>query len=293
MAHYFWRALQRRNDIELFVTGPFFGDWIPWNGGMQLPQKYVMYPDLPLPSQSARMLVDPLMIEVQMPEHMRNPDLWLQVDAGWHLSKRPNANVVAHVQTDPHCIKQTYILPKSYSDFNFCMQSCYMEDGEHFLPYAYDPELHFLDPEKEKINDACLVGLHYEQRSALVMALRSKGYKVHYSIGEVYDEFRSIYNQSKIALSWSSMQDTPTRVWEALGFGNLLVANRTPDLATFFVDNEHYLGFSNLEEGVSKVEWALSNWDEAQKIIDAGHRKVNGHTWDRRVTQLLETCRVK
>ena len=293
MAHYFWRALERRDDIELYVTGPFFGDWIPWEYGMRIPQRYVKQPDLPLPQQSVKMLIDPMLIEVQMPEHMRHPDLWLQVDAGWHLAKRPNAEVVALVETDPHVLKPNYDLPKSYSDFTFCMQTPYMLDGEHYLPYAYDVEAHHPEPETEKIYDACLIGLHYPQRSELVSGLQSKGYKVHYSIGEIYDEYRHIYNQSKIALSWSTLDDMPSRVWEAFAMGNLLVTNRVPDLPTFFVEDNHYLGFSNVKEGIAKVEWALSNWDKAQKIAEAGHRKVNGNSWDKRIAQILNVCRLR
>jgi len=292
MMHYFWRAFERRDDVELFVGGPFFGDWIPWNYGMRISQRYVKFPDLPLPTQSAGMKVNPELFDAQMPEHMRNPDLWLQVDAGWHLASRPKAGVVAHIQTDPHVLKASYVLPKSYSDVSFCMQTPYMESDEQYLPYAYDPEIHYLDPKVEKIYDACLVGLHYTQRDALVNGIRSKGYSVHYSIGEIYDEYRLLYNQSKLALSWSTLQDMPARVWEAFALGNLLVTNRLPDLPTFFVEDEHYLGFSNAEEGIAKADWALQNWDKAKKIASAGHRKVNGHSWDKRAQQILEICKI-
>lgn len=293
MLHYFWRAFERRNDVDLYVLGPFFGDWIPWNYSMRLPQKYVKYPDLCLPQQSARIPVDPILAEVQLPEHMRNPDLWLQIDANWHFAKRPTAQVVAHIQTDPHVLKEYYQLPKSYSDANFCMQQFYMEDGEHYLPYGYDPELHYPDPNVEKIYDACLIGLHYDNRTMLVEELKKRKHGVYYSIGEIYDEYRIKYNQSKIALSWSTLQDMPARTWEAFGMGNLLVSNRVPDMANFFVENDHYLGFSNLQEAIDKVEWALSHPEEAQKIADAGHRKVNGNTWDRRVQQVLEVCKLR
>lgn len=293
MLHWFWRAFERRDDIELFVTGPFFGSSIPWNNGMQLPQKYVKHPDLPLPQQSARMTIGSTIVEVQMPEHMRNPDLWIQIDAGWHFSNRPNAEIVALVETDPHVLKSHYQCPKAYSDFTFCMQTPYIESGEFYLPYGYDPEIHQQNQEVEKEYDACLIGLHYNSRSALVSSLQSKGYKVHYSIGEIYDEYRRIYNASKIALSWSSKEDLCARNWEALAMRNILVANRVPDMSSFFSEGDHYLGFSTLEEAVSKVEWALKNPEEANKIADAGHRKVRHHTYDNRVQQLLETVRLR
>lgn len=292
MMHLFWRAFERRDDIDLFVTGPFFDDWTPWCYGMKLPRKYVKYPNLGLPTSSANARIDPLLVELQMPEEKRNPDLWLQVDAGFHFSRRPNADVVALVETDPHVLKASYELPKSYSDKTFCMQMEYMVDGECYLPYAYDPEIHYPEPETKKIYDACLIGLHYEQRTELVNALIKKGYKVQYSIGEIYDEYRHLYNQSKIALSWSTLKDMPSRVWEAFGMGNLLVTNRVPDLKNFFVEYDHYLGFDDTKEAVEKVEWALSNWHEAEMIAEAGHRKVFPHSWDARISEILETCKL-
>ena len=290
MARYFWDALDRRGDCEVYAVGPFFDDWIPWNYSMKLPQKYVKVPYFTLPQSVAVTKPSYSLIEMNMPKDL---DLFLVIDAGWHFSTRPTADVVALIETDPHVLKGNYQLPKSYSDVVFTMQTPYIEAGEQYLPYAYDPTIHYPEPETEKIYDACLIGLHYPQRDALVTGLRNKGYNVHYSIGEIYDDYRHIYNQSKIALSWSTLLDMPARVWEAFGMGNLLVTNRVPDLPTFFTENDHYLGFSTVEEGISKVEWALANWDEAQKIADAGHRKVNGNTYDARVRQILETCKLR
>jgi hypothetical protein len=290
MLHYFWRALERREDVELCVVGPFTGARIPWNGGMTLPQKYVKTPDIALPENSQRIKPNSILVEAQLP--WDEVDLWLQVDAGWHVSNRPtNAKVVAHVQTDPHVLKDHYKVPKSYSDYSFCMQHAYMEEGEFYLPYAYDPTIHF-PVGIDKIYDACMIGLHYEQRNNLVKRLRDRGLSVHYSIGEIYNEYREIYNQSRIALSWSSLEDTPARVFEALGMGLPLVCNRTPDLSNFFVEGEHYLGFTSVEEAEKQTLKLLSDKELRLEIANAGHRKVQRHTWDNRVQEILETCRL-
>src|SRR3989304_9306774 len=134
MLHYFWRAFERREDIELFVTGPFFDDWIPWSGGLTLPKKYVKVPHFPLPRNMSN--IPSTVVEAQLPW---KPNLWLEIDAGWHFNNKPNANIVAHIQTDPHVLKDFYKIPKARSDFVFCMQTPYMENGEVYLPYAYDP----------------------------------------------------------------------------------------------------------------------------------------------------------
>ena len=124
MLHWFWRAFERREDIELFVTGPFFDDWIPWSGGLTLPKKYVKVPHFPLPRNMNN--IPSTLVEAQLPW---KPDLWLEIDAGWHFNNKPNANIVAHIQTDPHVLKDFYKIPKARSDFVFCMQTPYMENG--------------------------------------------------------------------------------------------------------------------------------------------------------------------
>ena len=290
MMGYIIRGFRRIKNVEVFTVGAFTGDWIPWCGGLRIPQKYVEVPDVPLPPEYANKRVPYSLVAPHIPFE---PDLFLQVDAGFHFLDKPKATVVAHVLTDPHCLTPWYQHAKAYSDFVFNMQQFYMQPGEFYLPYAYDEKLFYPMPEVEKIYDACLIGLHYPQRDALVQRLRSRGLNVHYSIGEVYDEYRMIYNQSKIALNWSSLQDLNARTFEALGMNLALVTNRVPDLANFFVENEHYLGFDNLDEAEAQVMKLINNPELREEIAAAGHRKVKAHTWKHRANQILETVRLK
>lgn len=287
MARYFIDALGRRDDVELFTVGPFSNTFIPWNGGINLHQRYVKVPYLPLPSNTPKIPYE--MVKNQMPNDL---DLFLTIDAGWHFTTRPNARITALIQTDPHVLKQHYTLPASYSDYNFCMQTPYLVPGEVFLPYGADT--HWFYPEEREMKyDVCLIGLHYPQRDNLVRTLRSLGLNVYYDIGVVYDEYRELYNSSKVAISWSSLQDLPVRVWEAMAMARPLVTNRVPDLNTFFVEGNHYYGFDSVQEGVEKVQYALNNYDEASEVAQNAYRKIiAGHTFDDRVQQVLETCKL-
>ena len=288
MAHYFWRAFERRDDVELYVVGPYTSNWIPWNNGMYLPHKYVKQPDLPLPQQAIHIRPKSFIVQAQMPDEWQEPDLWLQIDAGWHTNDRPKAKVVAHVQTDPHVLKQHYQVPKSYSDFNFCMQGSYIQENEILLPYAYDPTIHYpMDLPKEY--DACMIGLHYPQRDQLVNRLVNRHFTVHYSIGQVYDEYRELYNKSRISLCWSSLQDLPARFWEGLAMKLPVIMNRVPDLDKFFVEGRDYLGFSNIDEAEKQALLLLSDDKKRQEIAENGYNAVKEHTWDARVQQILET----
>jgi len=83
------------------------------------------------------------------------------------------------VKTDPHAITpQMYSIPKNYSDYTFTMQTPYLEPGEFFLPYGYDPTVHYQE-NKDKDYDACLIGLLYDTRKDLISRLRSKGFDVY------------------------------------------------------------------------------------------------------------------
>ena len=289
MMSYFIRAFERRDDVELWKFGPFTGDYIPWAGGMRIPQKYVKIPDFALPRETIGLHISSSIINSQMPW---TPYLTLLIDAGWHTSDRPKGNIVAHVQTDPHVLKNTYELPKSYSDISWCMQAKYLVSGEEYLPYGFDPTVHY-PMGLEKIYDACLIGLQYEHRTQLVNRLRQKGLNVYYTIGEIYDKYNEKYNQSRIALSWSSLEDTPARVFEAFGIGVSLVTNRTLDLQNFFVEGDHYLGFGNVDEAESQVFKLLADDEMREEMAYNAHTvAIAHHTWDRRIEQILRTVKL-
>jgi len=186
MLRYFERALQRRDDIELTTIGPYTGNWIPWNGGMNVMPKYTNSPTISLPQNMIR--------QGSMPADMLNQydldiDVWLEVDAGFFLDPRPKNGIVAHVATDPHAL--VYNRQRQLADLFFCMQTPYMQEGDIWLPYAYDPEVHYPEDLPTEY-DVCMIGLHYEQRTQLVNRLVGKGLNVHYSIGSIFDEVRSV-----------------------------------------------------------------------------------------------------
>ena len=286
MAGYFVRAFERRDDVELWTVGPYTGAYIPWMHGMFLPSRYVKAPNCPLPSSLANAHPPFASVRKDMPW---TPDLFLMIDAGWHFVDRPDGDVVARIQTDPHVLKDFYKYNRALIDYEFCMQSPYMEEGEYYLPYGYDPTI-FYPMDLEKEFDACLIGLQYPQRTAWVDRLRARNLKVHYSTGAIYDENREIYNKSKLALSWSTLIDLPARVWEGLAMKLPVVTNRVPDLNKFFKEGEHYAGFSTVEEAEKQCLLLLADDEKRDKMAEAGYNAVLPHTWDARVQTILETC---
>ena len=284
MLRYFERALKRRPDVELVTVGPYTGSWIPWNGGMSVLPKYDKPPTHALPQDFIRAgKVNPQIFQTF--EDLSDVDLWLEVDAGFYLDPRPKTGIVAHVATDPHVLN--YDRQRQLADYFFCMQTPYLKEGDNYLPYAYDPTTHY--PEDQNIeHDVCMIGLHYPNRTELVNRLFQRKLRVHYSIGEIFDEYRAEYNKSLVGINWASKLDMNARVWELAAMGVLAVENTVPDMRSFFVPGEHYLEFTDVNGAEKQVLLALSDKDMMQEMIDKAYNKVQPHTYDARIQQILE-----
>ncbi len=281
ISRYFEHALKKRDDIELITYGPYTGNKIPWNSGMFLPLKYAISPTIPLVMPNFRQ-VPFSFVENQLPWQ---PDLWLQIDAGFHISGRPQHGKNFIVATDPHVLN--YDSQRWGADKFFCMQKHYAKKTDVYLPYAYDPIFHAPEDQERKF-DVALIGLHYPNRNQLVEALRAIGIDVYYDLGPSFDEARELYNQAPIGLNWSSLKDLTARVFELLGMRRLAVVNRVPDLARFFEEGEDLIAFDTVDEAVEKIVYYLDNEAEAKLIAAQGHETVAPHTWDQRINQVLE-----
>jgi hypothetical protein len=282
---YFWRALDRRDDVEIKTCGAYTGDMIPWfDSSRRIPMKYVRQLDFPLPPNELYPkweIIKPLLKEWQ-------PQLVLTVDAGWHFSSKPDC-LSAVVATDAHVIN--YIPSRLTTDYFFNLHNFYSVGNDVRMAYACDPSVHYPDDTVSIDTDCCLVGLHYEHRNRLVNALRSKGRSVIYELGPIFDEYRQLNCRAKIGLNWSSLQDLNARAMELLAMERIAVMNRVPDMKFVGMeDGKHFLGFDTLEEAISQVDWALSHEEEAKVIAKQGREFVlANHTYDIRVNEILKT----
>ena len=287
---YFEAALRRREDVELYTVGPYTGRQIPWSSGMFVdePPAPCKAPDMTLP-----MSMVPKMTEVEQMLPWE-PDVWITVDAAYHLQGKPRHGTSLHIGTDPHCVNYDY--NRSVARVFFNMQTPYMKDGDVWLPYAYDPVWHApLDVEKEY--DFGIVGADgrqgslYDNRDNLVKMLRAKGYTVLQLFGTVYEAYRDALTQCKVGLNWSTQKDTTARVFETMGMGVALLTNRTPDLDKIgFIEGSHYEGFSTLDEAESRALWLMHN-DNWIEMAEQGHDAVRKHTWDARIDEVLKYAR--
>ena len=285
IARYFLSALERDERIDVKFVGPFTGADIPWKPGMKLPEKYVRIPDVPLSrNMIGNTRVHPGIVERQL--GWDKVDLWINADSNFCFTRPEIADHVVTLGVDPHVL--SYDFQRTQCDQFYSMQAAYTKPGDKILYYAASEEFHYPE-DREKIYDVALVGLQYENRTKLVNRLRSKGLKVFYEIGAVYDEYRMIYNQSRLAISWSSLDDLIARVFESLAMQIPLVTNRVSDLENHFEDGKHLYIFDNLDQAEARVHMALANYDDALQTAHNGYRKVvGGYLYKHRIEQILQ-----
>jgi hypothetical protein len=303
MSRYFERAMRRNPDIDLITVGSYTGAWIPWTdaqnpSGMTLPQKYAKSPDVPLPFPPNVQTVNYEFVKSQLGDW--KPDLVIAIDAGINWASKPQDGYVVTVGTDPHVLSDWYEHSRRFSDKFFNMQKCYSQDKDIYLPYAYDPTVHFKSrigetvwsDEKliERDLDAVLIGNIYQERVAWVDALRKHGVSVEHKLGVVFDEARELANRARMGLNWSTLNDLNARFFETPAYGLAMVSNRVPDAHLFLTEGEDYVGFTGMDEGIDKVLYLKNNPDELERIAWNGHRKIKTETYDVRVEQILREC---
>ena len=220
------------------------------------------------------------------------PDVVLQIDGDMHVCNNLGYQNIRFVSiaTDPHMESITYGHAAQCSPWFYSMQSPYMGlfgNSARYLPYGYDPEIHFLEPGVEKRYDVSCIGFQFPQRVEMGNRLRELGLNVRFENGPILDEYRRIINESWICFNLSAKDDLNMRVFETLACGTLLVSNVTSDMGVFFREGVDYVSYQTLDEAVEKIVYFLEHKDELAVIAQSGHRAVQGHTYASRLLEIF------
>lgn len=282
IGHY-WEEAFRNTNHEIITVCPYSGTWIPWRGGMHLPDKYAIPPDYQIPwDQRAQYTFQ----QAEELMGLRHIDAWVSIDAAYHLRGKPRDALSVWIAVDSHCVN--YDEQREQADFFFNVHKDFMKPDDIHLPVGYSPRWHYPVFAEEEY-DVMLLGLMYPNRVAAIQQMAWRGYETLIDNGPCFDEARELYAKTKLIFNWSLPDNTVCRVWEAMAMGKTLVTNYSTTLKDIFEDEIHYVGFSNMEEAIEKMEWLLAHDDERRKIAEAGYHAVQPHTYDNRVKFLLET----
>ena len=261
---------------EVKSVGCYQGDYIPWNGGINL--GYDFPPDLVIPEMEAYPL-DQVLKDLDF-----KPDMVFQASDVTYLSgKAPCKNYF--LKTDPHAVD--YKPRLKHADAVFSMQDHYKEDGDVWLPYAYAKGIHkYIKLDQEY--DIVFSGLQYPHRVEALKAMENAGLKVYNALGTVYDEYVETYNKGGIAFNWSSKNDLPARFWEGLAMRRMVLTNHVPDIDLLELkDGIHYVSFNGVEDAVAKAKYYSENTKERDAIAYRGWKAVKPHNYHNRIKTII------
>lgn len=103
---------------------------------------------------------------------------------------------------------------------------------ETWLPCAADTTAFPPSPIawEDRKYDVAMVGVMYPHRLEVIEALKAAGLKVYASTGDVYDEYRAIYQNARISLCLSANDDLAQRVFETGAMGCLIAMDIPADV---------------------------------------------------------------
>lgn len=272
---------------------------------------------------------------VEQVKNLGGCDLWIDVDGGTFTDATmpwPHAVVATdpHMDIEEHGKHWTYERQREVADFFFCMQRPYCRESvleqadpskprdveqewrlrpsDHFLPYAYDPEVFHPYPDQKMDADVTVLGIPYTKRMEVAKALQARGFTVLAGMGTVYERYARDLCRAPVCFIWSLKDDVPCRVFEAAACGRAIVLNHSilhqvadilPGLrfAEFGYDEASSTEAEMILSAVQAVEGLFGKngrtWVPRPVIKDlqeAAPAAVSGHTWDARLRQIVRTC---
>jgi hypothetical protein len=275
----------RRLGHEVRTVGPTSGDEIPWESPTRFEGRGVV-PDVP--TIGAHNGIETAAV-VRVAEWS---ELWIDVDGGWFLPlELPTTRRRVLVVTDPHIgdvaegfaarTQRAFFAPSDV----FVMQSPYARPGECWLPYGFDPEWFFPDPDVACDADVTNLGAPYPERVEITEELRRRGLVVlgprRDSMGDAH---RRQLCRAPEAVVWPVRDDLPGRVFEAAACGAHVFTKAVPDAwriggmgITFGVN----LSMGSLIEAVAR---------QAKRVGPRAAFSLASpaHSWDARLQQIID-----
>lgn len=168
-----------------------------------------------------------------------------------------------------------------------------------YLPEGANPEIH-RPYEAERTFDVSFVGQCYENRPAVIAALREAGVRVE-AFGPGWPsgplstpEMVLTYSRSRLNLGFGGVaghKDTyclKGRDFEVPMSGGLYLTEEHEELSRFYEIGKEIVTYRGIEDLIAKIRRLLANPGEAEAIRAAGRaRALREHTWEMRFSKVL------
>ncbi|MBT6046587.1 MAG: glycosyltransferase [Candidatus Scalindua sp.] len=234
-------------------------------------------------------------------EKLKQDDILLFVDPApdWPIGLETSPHLKIAYFIDVHRDIRSRLQLSRFFDAIFVAQKDYIslfeENGcknVYWLPLACDPEVHLVQSAVNNF-EVGFVGkldqpgtLRNKILTTVLPRYKTNDYKKFYSPHDMAE----IYGKSKIVFNASIGGDINMRVFEAMASGALLVTDRIDNVMNnLFKEDIHYVGYSNIEEAIEKIDYYLTNDADRKRIATEGQCVViERHTYKHRWNTILQ-----
>ena len=163
-------------------------------------------------------------------------------------------------------------------------------DDVTWLPCGYDP-IAFKPspiPFEERAFDVALVGVMYDARIELLNKMEEAGLTVARYTGLLYDEYASVYHNSRFALNVSAKNDLNQRIFETAALGCIVLTDSVADLENIDYDGVQVMQYKTDKEAIGLVKTRSSSSSLAHHNGKFDLGWLDAHTWDKRASVIIE-----
>ncbi len=228
-------------------------------------------------------------------------DLRIVFDAGEHLKVHSLAMPWVHWAIEGTGLEWS----RGVTPFRVASLLCNVPEAMrqeiYWLPGAADAEWHRPDAMETwhagREYDLVQVATQREARRYAWGNMRERAPDLNCWFGELWGSgYRALHQHAKATWACSTVDFVSMRVFEAMGMGCVVFADRTPSMEALFTEGEHFVGYgpvaSDFGEGMPPIDWLIAQ----TRSVRAGGSTVGWHasayvhrchTYQHRVLDLL------
>jgi spore maturation protein CgeB len=178
----------------------------------------------------------------------------------------------------------------------------------HYLPFAYDPELHSLTSKGATEFDVVFIGTYEALRDQTLAALKDfnvaiwgNGWEKSSMVPKSWIKGTAIYGKQAaeamtkgvVNLNILRVQNTGShnmRTFEIPATGNLMLTTESGEQQQFFAEGEEILSYANDDEMIEHVSRCIIDKARAEQMGMNAYEKVKHETYATRALEILNVC---